>query len=53
LFHYFASVHFLVLSQVQQSSASVEGLMEGIDFSATLTRAKFEMISNPVFQAVW
>lgn len=40
-----------VLSQVQQASASVEGLMEGVDFSSTITRAKFEMISNSVFQA--
>jgi L1 cell adhesion molecule like protein len=39
-----------VLSQVQQASANVEGLMEGIDFSSSITRAKFEMINSSAFQ---
>lgn len=38
-----------VLSQVQQASANVEGLMEGIDFSSNITRAKFEMINSATF----
>jgi L1 cell adhesion molecule like protein len=40
-----------VLSQVQQGSISVEGLMEGVDFNSSITRAKFEMINSPVFNA--
>jgi L1 cell adhesion molecule like protein len=40
-----------VLSQVQQGSVSVEGLQEGIDFNSSITRAKFEMINAPVFNA--
>jgi L1 cell adhesion molecule like protein len=40
-----------VLSQVQQGSVSVEGLLEGVDFNSSITRAKFEMINAPVFNA--
>jgi heat shock protein 1/8 len=38
-----------VLSQVQQGSVHVEGLLDGIDFTSSLTRAKFEMVNSSLF----
>ncbi|PHJ18019.1 chaperonin protein [Cystoisospora suis] len=38
------------LSSQHQVKVEVEGLMEGLDFSETLTRAKFEELNSDLFQ---
>ena len=38
------------LSTVQQVKIYIEGLMDGIDFEETLTRAKFEELCNDLFK---
>ena len=38
------------LSSVHQVTISIEGIMEGIDFSETLTRARFEELCSDLFK---
>merc|ERR1712166_433548 len=38
------------LSTQTQARAEIEALMEGIDFSETLTRARFEELNNDLFK---
>merc|ERR1711957_857283 len=38
------------LSSVHQVKITIDGIMEGIDFSETLTRARFEEINNDLFK---
>jgi len=38
------------LSSVHQVKVTIEGIMEGIDFSETITRARFEELCNDLFK---
>lgn len=38
------------LSSATQSSVEIDSLMDGIDFTTSLTRAKFEQLCEPVFR---
>jgi len=38
------------LSSATQSSVEIDSLMDGVDFSTSLTRAKFEQLCEPVFR---
>jgi len=38
------------LSSVHQVTITIEGIMDGIDFSETLTRAKFEELCASLFK---
>jgi len=38
------------LSSVHQVKISIENLMDGVDFSETITRARFEELCNDLFK---
>jgi len=38
------------LSNVHQTKITIENLMDGIDFSETITRARFEELCNDLFK---